>query len=177
VTARARAALVATALVAAVACRRAPEPDATDRRPEAAAAQLTVDPRDQHALARDIAAADALDDGARADRYDAIRRDWTGKRVRWRVGFVPAMCRTAGRCNVLAFDRSSTSSPGRRVVQGWMPRLQLAAESDAALRAACASHARCAVDVEATVAALTLSTEEFTAVELAEPRILAATSR
>jgi hypothetical protein len=135
-----------------------------DRRPATGDGRRR-DKRSQRDLANEIAGAEKMrrDDADAA--YDRIRTSWLGKRVMWTVDVVPALCRSAESCHALAFDRLGAD---RAVVQGWMPRLRLDQAGFAALEARCAGRARCSVTVAATVAELTLSTDEPTSLTLAD---------
>jgi hypothetical protein len=136
---------------------------ARDGRPETIDGRQ--DERTQRDLANEIAAAETMRKDEVDGRYGQIRKSWLGKRVMWTVDVMPALCRSAESCHALAFDRLGAD---RAVVQGWMPRLRLDQAGFTALRARCAGQARCPVTVAATVAELTLSTDEPTSLTLAD---------
>lgn len=123
------------------------------------------DARSQRELAAEIAAAEKMRKDEAEARYGEIRASWLGKRVRWTVSVLPALCRSAAACHALPFDRLGAD---RAIVQGWMPRLRLDAAGFAALQVRCSGQARCPVTIDATIAELTLSTEEPTALTLAD---------
>jgi hypothetical protein len=126
------------------------------------------DERTQRDLAAEIAGADRLRKDEAEARYGQIRTSWLGKRVTWTVDVLPALCRSAENCHALPFDRLGAD---RAIVQGWMPRLRLDGATFAALEARCAGRARCPVTVEATVAELSLSTDEPTSLTLDRVRL------
>lgn len=119
----------------------------------------------QRELAREIAAAERLRRDEAEARYRAIRDRWLGARVVWTLDLLPALCRTAGACHALPFDRLGAD---RAIVQGWLPRLRLDPATFSALQARCAGHPRCPITVSATLAELTLSAEEPTSLTLAD---------
>ncbi len=126
------------------------------------------DVRTQRDLAADIAGAEKMRKDEAEVRYGEIRASWLGKRVHWTVSVLPALCRSAETCHALPFDRLGSD---RAVVQGWMPRLRLDRASFAALQTRCAGRARCPVTLEATIAEMTLSTEEPTSLTLDRVRL------
>lgn len=147
-----------------------------DRRPgtgdgQRATVSVQNDTRSQRDLAQEIAGAERLRKDEAEERYGQIRASWLGKRVTWTLDLLPALCRSAGECHALPFDRLGAD---RAIVQGWMPRLRLDPATFAALQAGCAGRARCPVTVEGTVAELALSTEEPTSLTLAGVRLPAA---
>jgi hypothetical protein len=137
---------------------------------EAAEAAPRVDARTQYDLARDIGETERLEPALRARRLDAIRRDWQGKRYRWRAWVIPALCRSADRCNVSPFDRAGAD---RELVHGWMPRLAMAPTAFAALQEQCADRPRCQIEFEGTLTRLVLSTEHFTSLSFTDVSVAA----
>ncbi len=128
------------------------------------------DPRDQRQLALDIRAAEALrGSDATAVQLQKVRRDWLGKRYHWQVTVLPQLCSRAERCNVLPFDMLGEE---RKLVQGWMPRLDLDADNFAKLQRQCADKGRCEIAFAGTMSKLTLSTERFTAVGFRDVQVL-----
>jgi hypothetical protein len=67
----------------------------------------------------------------------------------------PPLCRRAGACHVVPFDNARA---GTRLVEGWLPRLELDAGGKAALDAACAGHAHCVLRFEGHLVDFALST-------------------
>ncbi len=130
----------------------------------------TVDTRDQYALLADIEA--ALGNTLQPDpsTIAAVRRAWLGQRIRWELALVPIFCREAAACNVAPFDHARR--PGRRIEQGWLPRLALDPAGFAALQSACVTHTQCVIEVEADITAFTFSPEDPTSLELGAVNIL-----
>lgn len=160
-----RAPLIALALLTVISCSR----DENDGRQEPGDGKQEtgdgqIDARTQRDLAGEIARAERLRRDEADVEYGRIRKSWLGKRVSWKVDVVSALCRSADECHALPFDRLGAD---RTVVQGWMPRLRLDPASFAGLKARCAGRARCPVTVQATIAELTLSTQEPTSLTLA----------
>ncbi|MBK7539347.1 MAG: hypothetical protein IPI49_29100 [Myxococcales bacterium] len=82
-------------------------------------AELWAGSQDELAIALDAVAAQ-VDPGASA----ALRQRWQGKRVRWSVTRVPALCGPTDPCHVQPFAsarRTETSA------HGWLPELRFAA--------------------------------------------------
>lgn len=160
-----KAPLIALALLTVVACSRDDSnrrEDTGDGKQETGRAQ--IDRRSQRDLAAEIERAERLRKDEADVEYGRIRKSWLGKRVSWKVDVVSALCRSADECHALPFDRLGAD---RAVVQGWMPRLRLDPATFAGLQARCTGRARCPVTVQATVAELTLSTQEPTSLTLA----------
>lgn len=139
--------------------------EAAEAAPEASARDAGQDPRDQYALATAI-------EQARATRHDLegtlarTRAAWIGRRYRWEVAFVPALCGTAGACVVMPFDHHH--DPDHPIRQGWLPRLELSAEQRASLSKACAEHPQCVVELSGTLGQFELSTEQPTSLTLSD---------
>ncbi|MEZ4359921.1 MAG: hypothetical protein R3B48_07045 [Kofleriaceae bacterium] len=137
-----------------------PEP-AGDLVPAAPAApQGVARAGSQEELADELdAVAKELDPGAAA----ALQRRWQGKRVRWTVTRVPALCGSAESCYVQPFAtarRSETSA------HGWLPRVALAPGEFARLEEVCAKRSVCSVTLEGVIDRLVVSDEEPTSVHL-----------
>jgi hypothetical protein len=111
---------------------------------------------------------EALGDDGAALALAEIRRDWLGKRLRWQVYVIPALCARPDLCHVLPFDRGGRD---RAVVHGWMPELHLDLQTFAAVHATCAGEPRCLVEIEATLGGLELSTEYPTALAFHDVKI------
>jgi hypothetical protein len=158
-------------LLALAACREA-APDPGQSAPVATAATprtTVIDRRDQYALAHDVVTALAQrpddDPGALA----RVKKSWEDRRVRWEMAYIPALCSRKDRCFVAPFDHRRFE---QRMVQGWLPRLDLDDAGFAALRDGCAAESRCVVRFEARVAELVLSHELPTAVTLDQTSVL-----
>ncbi|MCA9705479.1 MAG: hypothetical protein KDK70_06515, partial [Myxococcales bacterium] len=122
-----------------------------------------VDSRDQYALAHAIQDARA----ARQDLESTLARtraDWVGRRYRWQMAFVPALCGPVGPCVVMPFDHAH--DPDHPIRQGWLPRLELSAEQRTSMAEACEAHARCVIDISGTLDRFELSTEQPTSLTL-----------
>lgn len=159
-----KAPLIALALLTVISCSR---DDSNGRQKTGDRKQATgtaqIDRRSQRDLAGEIAQAERLRKDEADVEYGRIRKSWLGKRVSWKVDVMNALCRSADECHALPFDRLGAD---RAVVQGWMPRLRLDPASFAGLQARCAGRVRCPVTVQATIAELTLSTQEPTSLTL-----------
>jgi hypothetical protein len=118
-----------------------------------------LDPRSQYDLAEELARADALDVDARQPELDRLRRAWEGRRYRWEVFLVPVLCARQDDCHVVPFDRARA---GARIVQGWLPRLDLDETQLARLKDGCAARERCAVEIEGTLRRFVLSMDDPT---------------
>ncbi|WP_428266490.1 hypothetical protein [Haliangium sp.] len=145
------------------------DPAVSERPPAAAAARVTVDARTQYQLATDIATTERMRPDEAAVRLSEIQRDWQGKRYRWQVAVIPALCRAPQRCNVMPFDTGGTD---RAIVQGWLPRLDLDDDAFAAIEHSCRGKARCRIEFEGTLSKLVLSTDAFTSLGFHDVEIL-----
>ncbi len=127
-----------------------------------------IDPRDQYTLAHEIAQARRV----REDLEGTLARtraQWVGRRYRWELALLPALCPAVGPCVALPFDHlRSTTKPIR---QGWLPRLALDADQRTALLAQCAPHARCVLDISAALDQFELSTEQPTSMTLSNVEV------
>lgn len=162
------AALVSTAIASAACTDRAdPEPPAAPPRPARTAA---LDPRSQYDLAAALTEVErSRDPDSVAVGYQKIRASWTGKRYRWRVRFIDALCRSRDACNVLPFDRAGRD---KAVVHGWMPQLLLDEGSFAAIARSCSDKPSCEIGIEATLSGLTVDTENPTSLQFSDVRVL-----
>lgn len=134
----------------------------------AAASATDVDTRTQYELAHAIAAAKA----SREDLPSALARTrsaWVGRRYRWEMAFVPALCGEEGQCVMMPFDHQR--DPEHPIRQGWLPRLELDGDQRRALRDACQGHARCVVDLSGHLGQLELSMEQPTSMTLSKVEI------
>jgi hypothetical protein len=127
-----------------------------------------VDPRDQYALAQAITQARAS-----TEQLDSAlartRSAWIGRRYRWELAFMPALCGKTGPCVMMPFDHQR--DPEHPIRQGWLPRLELADAERQALVEACGAHSRCVVDVSGHLGQLELSTEQPTSMTLSKVEI------
>ncbi len=164
-----RLVLLGMTIVAASACHGGD--GAADPAPATANATATattvapVDPRDQYALAQEIIQARA----SREQLETALARTrsaWIGRRYRWELAFVPALCGETGPCVVMPFDHHH--DPEHPIRQGWLPRLELEGPERQALADACLDHAPCIVEVSGDLGQLELSTEQPTSMTLSQ---------
>lgn len=128
-------------------------------------AELWAGSQDELAIALDAVAAQ-VDPGASA----ALRQRWQGKRVRWSVTRVPALCGPTEPCHVQPFAsarRTETSA------HGWLPELRFAAGEREKLLVGCGDQPVCEVTVEARIDQLQVSDELPTSVRLSEVRVVA----
>jgi hypothetical protein len=132
-------------------------------------AELAVDSRSQYDLAAAIAEAERMYPDEAEDALDRIRREWQGKRFRWKVYLVPALCPSAEGCHVVPFDRAGAD---RTILQGWMPRLELTPAAFAVLREQCGDRPRCDIEFEGTLSRLVLSTDDLTSLHFGDVRIM-----
>jgi hypothetical protein len=157
-----------TAALALAACR-----DEGGSAPKPAPAQgrvASLDPRSQYDLAAALTQVETARDRADlAAGYARLRTAWVGRRYRWTVRVVGPLCRSRDACNVLPFDRAGRD---RKVVQGWMPRLDLDEGAFAALQRACAGRAPCEVQVEGTLSRMIADTQNPTSLEFSQVRVL-----
>ena len=114
---------------------------------------VVVDKRDQYALARAIVSIDPERD---ADAFAQLTKAWQGRRFRWELAYLPALCTHPDRCMVAPFDHARFERP---LAQGWLPRLMLDEQTFRAVRARCRAHKQCIVEVDARLAEIRLSTE------------------
>jgi hypothetical protein len=128
-----------------------------------------ADTRTQYDLAAAIAALEAMPRDQAALEMPGVRRDWVARRYQWKVYVVPALCSSVERCNVQPFD---TGGADRRILQGWLPRLEIDEADLAAIQRACASTQPCTVTFRGTLTRFVLSTEEFTALGFTDVEIL-----
>jgi len=160
-----KTAVMLTALTVLAGCSREQKQQATGDGQQATGNRQQQKAGTQRDLAAEIASADKMRKDEAEARYTEIRASWIGKRVRWTVDVLPALCRSAEACHALPFDRMGAD---RAIVQGWMPRLRLDGATFAGLEARCTGRGRCPVTVEATVSDFTLSADEPTSLTLAD---------
>ena len=132
----------------------------TAGRTNTAGARKPIDPRDQYAFVRDVSAAQRADADEDPGAYHRVLTSWSGKRYRWELAYVPLLCRSPEACVMAPFDHARAK---RRIVQGWLPKLQLDDTAHQALRAQCEDKKRCIATVEGTMQ-LTLSSQQATRV-------------
>jgi hypothetical protein len=147
-----------------------PTEPVTAAAPAAAAAVSApeVDPRTQYELAHAIAEAKTH----REDLPSALARTrstWVGRRYRWEMAFMPALCGAEGQCVMMPFDHQR--DPEHPIRQGWLPRLELDGDERRALGEACKGHARCVVDLSGHLGQLELSMEQPTSMTLSKVEI------
>jgi hypothetical protein len=168
-----RHAMLSLALVPAllVGSCQGTEPDAA---PPPVVAETTteraaeIDGRDQYALAQAIAAARASHDRMEA-ALGQTRSEWIGRRYRWEMAFMPALCGDTGPCVALPFDHHK--DPAHPIRQGWLPRLDLPQAQRQALHDACQGRARCVVELTGRLGQLELSLEQPVSMTLSEVEI------
>lgn len=138
--------------------------------PAAVARTAALDSRSQYDLAAALSQVESSrDPDSVALGYQKIRASWTGKRYRWRVRVIDALCRSRDACNVLPFDRAGRD---RSVVHGWMPRLLLDDSAFAAIARRCSGMASCEIGIEGTLSELTVDTENPTSLQFRDVRVL-----
>jgi hypothetical protein len=157
---------IATSLIAA--CQGGDAPPEAPPTADAAAGAPAVDPRDQYALAYEITAARASMEQLET-ALARTRSAWIGRRYRWELAFVPALCGKAGACVMMPFDHQR--DPTRPIRQGWLPRLELTDGERQALADACQGYTRCVVEVSGHLGQLELSTELPTSLTLSQVEI------
>lgn len=127
------------------------------------------DARDQYRLLDELESVRAIEGEGLPPALQKMRKDWQGQRYTWEVGLVPVFCRVAEQCMVAPFDHKL--QPDRKIVQGWMPRLELDAATHADLLARCKPHAQCVFTFDAELAKFTLSTDKPTALAFRDVKI------
>ena len=168
-------AITVTALVSIVAASAActDSGDSEEPRraaPAAKARTAALDARSQYDLAAALSQVESSrDPDSVALGYHKIRTSWTGKRYRWRVRVIEALCRSRDACNVLPFDRAGRD---KSVVHGWMPRLLLDDSAFAAIARRCSGVASCEIGIEGTLSELTVDTENPTSLQFRDVRVL-----
>jgi hypothetical protein len=163
---------LAAATVAAILAARAFRGDPADPS-NGAAGGVTKPPEmhsgDQYDLLKAITQAEAMNAEKAEERYLQIRREWSGKRVHWRVFVIPQLCQSADQCHVMPFDRFGKD---KKVLQGWMPKLEIDSQALAAIHKSCAQQKRCSIEFEGTLSQFTLSTEFLTNLRFSDVKIL-----
>ena len=110
--------------------------------------------------------ANDINEAGRLGTWDQVKSRWQGQALRWTVYWRAALCHSTQACNVAAFPVSQAAK------DGWMPRLELAPDQLAALKAACRAAEPCAVTIEGTLDRLDLSPDNPTNVHLANVRVV-----
>jgi hypothetical protein len=131
-------------------------------------AKPVLDKRDQYALARAIV---SLDPEGDPDAFAQLTKAWQGRRFRWEVAYLPALCTHPDRCMVAPFDHARFERP---IAQGWLPRLVLDEATFRAVRERCRSYRQCILEVDARLDELRLSNELPTRVTLTEAKLTGA---
>lgn len=139
---------------------------------QARSAAAPRDERSSYALAADVAEALSEPSLTRAQSLESVRADWQGKRYRWDVGVSAPLCRV-GTCNVLPFEHASSEV---RIVQGWLPRLDLSEAVHADLMERCGP-GLCVATVEGTLKTFVLSTEDATSLTFSDVSVLGVRAR
>lgn len=125
------------------------------------------DERSSYALAADITNALSEPSLTRAESLETIRLDWQGKRYQWEVGISAPLCRL-GSCNAFPFDHASQEA---RIVQGWLPRLDLSKDVHADLIERCGA-GLCVATIEGTLKTFALSAEDPTSLTFSDVSVL-----
>jgi hypothetical protein len=154
---------LAGALAVAVVTNQPEAPQTLQPRP------AIVDPRDQYALVQEIQHALHKRPSEMATALDEIRSTWQGRRYRWDVALVPALCRTADTCVAMPFDH--LRHPELDIVQGWLPRLDLTADTHAALLRDCEPHHPCVFTFEGELDRFVLDPQDPTSIGFADVQI------
>lgn len=127
------------------------------------------DARDQYRLLDQLESVRAIQGDALPTALQKMRQDWQGQRYTWEVGFVPVFCRVAEQCMVAPFDHKL--QPDRKIVQGWMPKLELDTATHADLLAQCKPHGQCVFTFDAELAKFTLATDKPTSLAFHDVKI------
>ena len=152
---------IAAIVLVLAACR------ASDPAPESAPtpAPVEVDQRDQYRLA-------SMVDDARqgpAAGMETVRQSWLGSRLRWEVGYLPALCRDGGPCVALPFDHARYQP---RLPQGWLPRLELRPEQREELARRCAAvSGQCVLAFEGTLDRFELGPDRATSLTFVDVEV------
>ncbi len=158
---------VALAGIVALTVAAARDEAPADPRPRIA---KTIDPRDQYALVAEIIDARARQGAELPAALQAVRSTWQGRRFRWEVALVPALCRSTHDCVAMPFDH--LRHPELHIVQGWLPRLELDEPTHAALLRDCAPHRRCVFTFEGELDRFVLDPENPTSIGFSDVEIL-----
>ncbi len=135
-----------------VSCRSSDRAAAPPPSPSAAA----VSPATAADLARD------LDDADRRAAWTDVKQRWQGRRIRWNVTRVRALCNAPDACHVAVL---SDEYPARH---GWLPGLSFAPGAFAALASTCGAKDPCAVAIEGTIAELVAAPDKPQSVRLVD---------
>ncbi len=146
-----------------------PEPDPA---PPEVATVAKLDARSQYTLVEAALAARADSDLADT-KLAAVRKDWVKHRIRWQMRYIAPLCQRADSCAVAPVDYNQFEG---RVVQGWLPSLELTEASHTQIVNECEGKSRCIIEFEAEIKELVLSTVEPTSMNLSNVEILGARS-
>ncbi len=116
-----------------------------------------------HATQADLAR--ELDAAERQGTWAEVRQRWQGQSLRWTVTRYRSLCSAADACFVAPFPIE------RPAKHGWMPKLELSVPEMAKLDARCPS-AMCEFTFEGTLAELTASPDQPTALRFANVHVL-----
>jgi hypothetical protein len=134
-----------------------------DAREVSSARGVAARPALAHATQDDLAR--ELDDAERHGTWNAVRARWEGQHVHWKVTRYRALCRDAAACHVAAF-------PVQRPAQhGWMPELAFAAGAFASIEQQCGSKEPCELEIEGTLARLSVSGDLPTSLKISDVRL------
>jgi hypothetical protein len=137
-------ALLALVLAACASTQSAPAARAKAERVEAP--EPPLDARDQYALAREMLHARTLDDTARAAASARTESEWSGRRVRWQMMRVDALCRET--CLFAPFDHARLADNDL----SFLARADFADGERTRLDELCSPHApRCVAELEGSV--------------------------
>jgi hypothetical protein len=118
-------------------------------------------------LARELdAAGDAPDPDA---AMDALAARWRGKHLTWTVTRQPALCKSADACHVIPFPVPAPDGASRH---GWLPTLAFAPGEYDVLVDECGDAGPCQITFTGELTALTVSSEEPTALGFTGVRIV-----
>ena len=116
----------------------------------------SVDDRDQYALLTELRTAEASGSALSAQR---VRTNWLGRRYRWEVHVLPALCRPGAPCHALPFDNARLDFVTR---QGWLPRLDLDEAQQRTVAQWCERHEGCVIQFEGTLTTFQFAPDEYT---------------
>jgi hypothetical protein len=117
-----------------------------------------------HATQADLAS--ELDLAQRTGTWSEVRQRWQGQAVHWTVVRYRSLCSSADACFVAPF---AIQRPAKH---GWMPQLELSPAEFAKLDRQCGAAAQCQVTFEGTLAEITASAEQPTALRFSNVRVL-----
>jgi hypothetical protein len=119
------------------------------------AAPAAIDVRDQYAMALAMLQAETLDPDAQPSAFVRVREAWEGRRYRWTMGRIEALC-GEGPCLLVPFDHARFP---HHVYYAFLARAALRDGQREAIESACAPHrdAGCVITIEGTLARLGLT--------------------